>query len=185
MNPLYEAAKELQQFVRRRKWRFCIIGGLAVVRWGEVRATQDVDVSLLVELGEERRYVEALLKKFASRIPDALEFAILNRVLLLTASNGVSIDIGLASFTYEIEVVDRATSFPFDRGVDLVTASAEDLIILKLLAERPIDLIDIRGILVRQPKLDWNYLWSRLAGLKELKPDSDMISLLEQMRPSV
>lgn len=182
MNPLYEAAKELQQFVHRKKWRFCVIGGLAVVRWGEVRATQDVDVSLLVELGDERKYAEALLKKFTSRIPDALEFALQNRVLLLTASNGVSIDVGLASFTYEVEVMDRATPFQFDRGVKLVTASAEDLVILKLLAERPIDLFDIRGILVRQSTLDWDYLRSRLAGLEELKPETDMVSLLESLR---
>ena len=65
-----------------------------------------------------------------------------------------------------------------------MTASAEDLIILKLLAERPIDLFDIRGILVRQPQLDWSYLTSRLNGLAELKPDTDMIGLLEQLRPN-
>ena len=109
MNPVYEAAVELQRFVKRQKWRFCVIGGLAVFRWGEIRATKDVDISLLVELGDEARYIDDLLKKFASRIPDAKEFAIQNRVLILIASNGVPIDIGLASFTYEIEVVDRAT----------------------------------------------------------------------------
>lgn len=184
MNPVYPAALELQRFVKARDWRFCIIGGLAVVRWGEPRATDDVDISLLVELGEERQYIEKLLKKFRSRIPDAKEFALQNRVLLLTATNGVAIDVGLASFAYEIEVIERATPFRFDKGVNLVTASAEDLIILKLLAERPIDLFDIRGILVRQQHLDWNYLTSRLHGLSELKPETDMLSLLESLRPS-
>ena len=184
MNPVYEAAVELQQFVKRQRWRFCVIGGLAVYRWGEIRATKDVDISLLVELGDERQYIEKLLKKFKSRIPDAAEFALQNRVLLLTGSNGTPIDIGLASFTYEVEVVERATPFRFDKGVNVVTASAEDLIILKLLAERPIDLFDIRGILVRQPQLDWSYLTSRLAGLAELKPDTDMAALLESLRPS-
>ena len=99
MNPVYEAAVELQQFVKRQRWRFCVIGGLAVYRWGEIRVTKYVDISLLVELGDERQYIEKLLKKFKSRIPGAAEFALQNRVLLLTASNGIPIDIGLASFT--------------------------------------------------------------------------------------
>ena len=184
MNPVYAAAVEMLKFVRARKWRFSIIGGLAVVRCGEVRATDDVDISLLVELGDERPYIDKLLKKFKSRFPDAAEFALQNRVLLLTASNGVSMDVGLASFSYDIEVVERASSYRFHKGVNLVTASAEDLVILKLLAERPIDLFDIRGILVRQQHLDWNYLTSRLHGFSELKPETDMLALLESLRPS-
>lgn len=34
MNGLLEAAWEVEQFLRRQQWRFCIIGGLAVIRWG-------------------------------------------------------------------------------------------------------------------------------------------------------
>ena len=49
MNALYEAALEVQGFFQSRQWRFCIIGGLAVVRWGQPRATQDVDFCLLTE----------------------------------------------------------------------------------------------------------------------------------------
>ena len=45
MNPIIPAAANLQEFFQKRKWRFCIIGGVAVLRWGEVRATKDVDVT--------------------------------------------------------------------------------------------------------------------------------------------
>ena len=37
MTPLSETALELQNFFIRRQWQFCIIGGIAVLRWGEPR----------------------------------------------------------------------------------------------------------------------------------------------------
>lgn len=43
MNQLFDAAMEFQSFCTQQHWRFCIIGGIAVARWGQPRATQDVD----------------------------------------------------------------------------------------------------------------------------------------------
>jgi len=39
MNALYQAAADLQSFVTDSGWPFCIIGGLAVQRWGVQRVT--------------------------------------------------------------------------------------------------------------------------------------------------
>ena len=55
MNGLYEAALEVQSFMQRRGWRFCIIGGLALQRWGDPRVTRDVDVTVLTGFGDEER----------------------------------------------------------------------------------------------------------------------------------
>jgi hypothetical protein len=43
MSALFEAARDLQKALESRGWRFCLIGGLAVLRWGEPRFTRDVD----------------------------------------------------------------------------------------------------------------------------------------------
>lgn len=43
MTPLLEAAAELQTVCGAHGWRYCFIGGLAVLRWGEPRETVDVD----------------------------------------------------------------------------------------------------------------------------------------------
>ena len=51
MNPIFAAAREIQDFCRGRGWRSCVIGGLAVQRWGEPRLTRDVDVTLLTGFG--------------------------------------------------------------------------------------------------------------------------------------
>jgi hypothetical protein len=51
MNNLFQAAQEIQAFMHARGWSFCLIGGLAVIRWGKVRMTQDIDLSVLTEFG--------------------------------------------------------------------------------------------------------------------------------------
>ena len=47
MNALFKAGLEIQNFLNSKKWSFCFIGGLAVIRWGEARMTQDIDLCVL------------------------------------------------------------------------------------------------------------------------------------------
>jgi hypothetical protein len=57
------AAAELQQVCEKQGWGFCFIGGLALQRWGEPRETVDVDLTLLTGFGNERPFVELLLRR--------------------------------------------------------------------------------------------------------------------------
>jgi hypothetical protein len=92
MTPLLAAALELQNFFDRRQWKFCIIGGVALLRWGEPRFTRDVDVSLLSGFGREEEFIAPILSSaHRGRIPDAAEFARRNRVLLLDSPQSVPI----------------------------------------------------------------------------------------------
>ena len=81
MNALFAAAADMQAFCAARGWRSCVIGGLAVQRWGEPRQTRDVDLTLLTGIGREERFVDPLLARYTARIPDARRFAIERRVL--------------------------------------------------------------------------------------------------------
>lgn len=56
MNPIHAAALEIQAFARGRSWQFCIIGALAVERWGEPRLTHDVDLTILTGFARRTRY---------------------------------------------------------------------------------------------------------------------------------
>lgn len=60
MNALFAAAREVCDFMKQRRWSYCVIGGLAVLRWGELRATMDADMTLFTGFGEEEAYVDAL-----------------------------------------------------------------------------------------------------------------------------
>jgi hypothetical protein len=183
MNGIFEAAQEIQAFCRKRRWRSCIIGGVAVIRWGEPQATQDVDVSLLTGFGSEARYVATILKRFAARIDDAQQFALENRVLLIRASNGVEIDVALAGLPFEEQMIDRSSAFQFAANLSLITCSAEDLVILKVFAGRPKDWAAVQGVLKRQAeKLDWAYIDELLHPLCELKGQPEAVERLAALR---
>ena len=169
MTPLFEAAFELENFFVQRGWRSCLIGGIALLRWGEPRFTRDVDVMLLTGFGREEEFIAALLSSgYRPRIPDAAEFARRSRVLLVNSRHGVPLDIALAGLPFEALVVERASPFEFEAGCFLTTCSPEDLIVLKLFAFRTRDLPDVETVVLRQRGcLDWAYIETHLGPLAE------------------
>lgn len=183
MNPLFAAAREVQDFMQDRGWRFCFIGGLALLRWGAPRTTQDVDVSVFTGFGNEASYIRELLARFTPRTEDAAEFARDNRVVLANASNGVPVDLALGAVPFEEQAVRRATPFEFAPGISLVTCSAEDLIVLKAFAARDQDWADVEGIAARQRgRLDWNYIELQLRPLCEAKEAPEILVRLADVR---
>lgn len=180
MNSLFQAGLELQQSLEAKNWPFCFIGGLAVIRWGEIRITQDIDICLLVGFGSEDSYINGLLKTFKSRISDPVAFALKNRVLLLLASNDVPVDISLSGLPFEQQMVERATVFDYSSNCSFPTCSAEDLIVLKAFADRPKDWMDIEGIVMRQENnLDISYIFDRLSPLCKLKEAPEILDKLK------
>lgn len=184
MIAIFEAALEVEKFFRGRRWKFCIIGGLAVMRWVAPRATEDVDFSLLAGLGNERRIVARILRDFEPRGSDAAEFAFESRVLLIKASNGTDVDVALSAYPFEEEIIARASKFSFAKGVRLTTASAEDLVLMKAIADRPRDWQDVSEIVqVEADRFDWRYLDRQLAGLSEAVDVEPILQRLHNLRP--
>lgn len=182
MNPIYGAALELQAFCREQAWRFCFIGGVAVQRWGEPRLTVDADLTLLTGFGNEEPYVDALLGAFRARTPDARSFALRRRVLLLQASNTIPLDVSLGAIPFEERLVERASDFKIQEGAALVTCCAEDLIVLKTVAGREQDWLDIQGIAVRQSsRLDERLIERELRPLLELSGNIEAAGRLRQV----
>ncbi|RJP31478.1 MAG: hypothetical protein C4527_07605 [Candidatus Omnitrophota bacterium] len=180
MNGLFYAALDLQHFCAERDWAFCFIGGLAVLRWGEHRITRDVDLSLLVGYGNERNYVETLLNNYKTRISDAYNFAMQNRVVLIVTENGVPADITLSAIPYEEALIHRASLFAYAPDCALTTCSAEDLIILKTFAGREKDWMDVVGIVARQgARLDRTLIFETLPPLLRAK---DAMANLDRLR---
>lgn len=182
MDNIFTVALEVQKFLNDNKWRFCIIGGIAVQRWGEPRVTRDVDLSLLTSFKNEELFIDILLDKFKPRIPDAKNFALQYRVLLLESSSKTGIDIALAGFPFEEAIVNRATPFEFLDHISLITCSAEDLIILKAFASRDKDWMDIKGIIQRNSSLNWNLIIDEVKILAEIKEDDSFLTQLLKLK---
>lgn len=185
MNPLYEAAIELQAFAEARGWKFCFIGGLALIRWGEERTTRDVDGTLLTGFENDESFARSLLQHFQPRIPDALAFALSRRVLLLRTAKGVSADIALAGLPYEAQVIRNSSVFEFSPEARIRTCSAEDLVVLKAFASRPQDWVDIAGVIVRQgSRLKVPYILKQLRPLAEIKEAPEIVDRLKKLLAS-
>jgi len=188
VNPIFAAALELHQFCSRRAWSFCFIGGIAVQRWGEPRLTEDADLTLLTGFGDEEPFVDELLAAFSPRRPDAREFALRYRVLLLSSRNGVPLDVSLGAMPFEQRAVERATPFEIGEGHTVLTCSAEDLVVFKAFAGRDKDWLDIEGIALRQAgRLREELVWEELGPLLELKESPEtaqrLRAVLERARP--
>ncbi len=182
MVELFRAAVRLEKTLTALKLPFCFIGGIAVQRWGEPRATRDLDLSLLCGFGAEATTIDALFKILAPRIAHARRFALENRVVLMRTKSGVEVDIALAGLPFEEELQHRASKFSFGRGLRLTTCSAEDLIVLKAFADRSKDWGDIDAVLARQKKLDWKYIDRQLAPLVEAKEAPEIMQKLHASR---
>jgi Nucleotidyltransferase of unknown function (DUF6036) len=149
MIELFQSAKELQDFCDRQGWRSCLIGGIAVIRWGQPRVTRDVDLNVLTGFGGEDSIIDIFLDNYASRLPDGRDFALRNRILLLSTSSGIGIDVSLGALPFEERLIENSTSFAFAPDLGLRTCSAEDLVVMKLFASRPLDIRDAEGVAIR------------------------------------
>ena len=182
MNQLYEAALSVQRFCESRSWQFCIIGGVAVQRWGEIRFTRDVDLSLFTGFGDEEHYVNEWLKDFQLRPPGTVEMALRSRVLLLIDVRGVPVDVALGAFPFEQRAVRRSSLWALPEDAALRTRSAEDLIVHKCFANRERDWPDVEAILTRQgPRLDLDLVFTELRPLAELKEAPEIPDRLERL----
>ena len=77
----------------------------------------------------------------------------------------MGIDVSLGALPFEESLIDRASSFAFGPGLELRTCSAEDLIVMKLFASRPLD--------VRE---------AQLAPLAEIKQQPEIMNTLVRLR---
>ena len=186
VKPVFEAAREVQDFLRSSGSEFCFIGGVALQRWGQPRFTRDVDLTLLCPLGSEAETIDRVLGQFSARRSDARSFALENRVILAQTATGIPIDVALGALDFERRCVKRASEFDFGPGLNLVTCSAEDLVILKSFAGRGQDWVDVEYVLVRQRRvLDWRLIERELAPLLDLSGKPENLDTLRKLRRKI
>jgi len=155
LEPLYSALKNLVKWFKESDCSGLIIGGVAVSLSSQPRTTRDIDALILLEEAKWSDFLK-LGKKFGfqPRFKDTLKFAQQNRVLLVKHQpTKIDIDISFGILPFEKEVLNRAKKIKVaDFFVPLPTP--EDLIIMKAVAHRPIDLEDVRSILEFHPEVD-------------------------------
>ena len=139
---------------------YALIGGHAVNAWLEPRFTADVDVTIEAGVVQMERLTEVLKRAgFAVALEDGADQASGPDFIRFTsADDRIVLEFQAAKTALQESVIRRAQRD--SRG--LRVATPEDLIVLKLIANRSKDRIDLIG-LCGLPELDWGYVerWAR------------------------
>lgn len=145
----------LQRLLSRFDERGVVIGGVAIGFLGKPRMTVDIDAIFLLSVNDLPKLLQTAKEEgIEPRIESAEVFARKNRVLLLRhVESGINIDISLGVLPFEEETVERSTIHKIG-SLSVRLPTPEDLIILKAVAHRPKDLLDIQAIVESHPNLD-------------------------------
>jgi hypothetical protein len=162
--------------------RWYLFGAQAAMVWGRPRLTADIDVTVRQETEDPERLVRTLeARGFSLRVGDADDFIRRTRVFpFLHVASGLPLDIVLAGPGLEDLFLLRARPITM-AGVVVPVISPEDLIATKILAGRPKDIEDVRGILrERLPDLDVALIRSTLEALEDALAQNDLLPAFER-----
>ena len=149
MTALERALGSLARFLEEHRVPYMVIGGIANLVWGEPRATLDVDASVLVEKEAWPELITALRRAFRVIPKHPRSFLQDTHVLPVETEDGVRIDLLWARLPYEHQAIARAATEEI-AGQRVRVCRPEDLIIHKIVADRPKDRDDVRAIVRRQ-----------------------------------
>ena len=147
---------------------YMVIGGQAVIQHGQSRLTEDIDITLGIEVSDWRR-ADALLRAadFVPRVLDYEDVAIKGGLLLLAdRSTSIRLDAALSGSEFEQAALKRAQVLRVGK-MNVRFVAPDDLVIQKLVAGRERDHDDVRRLLRKQPALDRAYVerWLREYGI--------------------
>lgn len=138
---------------------YMVIGGQAVLVYGDPRFTKDIDITLgagVDRLGEVLELVGSIGLKLLT--PSPAEFVQKTMVLpCQDKASGVRLDLIFSFSPYERQAMKRVRRFTFS-GKEVCFASPEDLVIHKVIAGRPKDLEDVRTVQIKNRWIDRIYI---------------------------
>jgi hypothetical protein len=155
ITPILAPLLALQRLLAHFDNQGLIIGGIAASLLGKPRFTADLDAVILLGIERLPELIDVAREQgMVARINDAEEFARKNRVLLLRhKASGINVDLSLGILPFEVEMVARSQELTIGNLI-LRLPTPEDLIILKAVAHRPQDLMDIQAVAASHPDLD-------------------------------
>lgn len=156
---------------------YMLIGGQAVLLYGSVRLTEDIDVTLGVDI-DRLLEIKQILSKINITIPKNIDDDFVKKTNVLVAvdrNTKIRIDFIFSFTPYEKQALKRVKkTMIYNYNVNF--ASCEDTVIHKMFAARPRDLEDVRILLEKNiKKLDSAYIkkwlgeFSGIAGYNLIK----------------
>jgi predicted nucleotidyltransferase len=165
---------------------YMVIGGQAVLVYGRVRVTRDIDITLGIgteKLADMLSICGELGLTVLSEKPD--EFA--QDTMVLPAEDPKSrirVDFIFSFTPYETAALKRAEAIKM--GDSLIRfASREDVIVHKMAAGRAVDVEDIKSILDKSGKaLDFNYIRQWLSEITQIPGCEGIVQRFDELLKS-
>lgn len=159
-----------------------IIGGQAVLLYGEPRLTIDIDITLGVNIDSLDRLLSAIRELSLKPLPSDIEAFVGETMVLPTLDEhtGIRVDFIFSYTPFEINAIKRARTVTI-LGQKLAFASPEDLIIHKIFAGRPRDLEDVRIILIKNSDIDKSYIRKWLKAFDESSDTKEFLKNFEEI----
>jgi hypothetical protein len=180
---LIDALTRLQKLLADAEIPSAVVGGLAVGAWGKARLTRDVDLKILLRRDERQRLLDLLAadyKPFKADLDDMFQH---NGIAFVLSPEGVRIDVMLTDIEFDEQIIARAKMIELVPGRPARVCSPEDLIVMKIIAARPQDDIDVAGIIQKQGEnLDNAYILKWLRDFEQVIDDSTLVQKYQQMR---
>lgn len=169
MTSLESALRSVIQVLDQRSIPYAVMGGLAVRVYAIPRFTNDVDLTISLGRDELPALFEAL-RSINCEIPppywtgwlDSVAGLPLFKAVFIGSERSVEIDLFVAETKFQQSLIQRRQRIQV--GTEQIAfVSPEDLILLKLIASRPRDLIDVQDILFTMGELNVEYLekWAK------------------------
>lgn len=170
----------------KHKIPYMVIGGQAVLLYGEPRATKDIDITLALGLEGLPRVLAAVRTARLLLLADDAE-AFARRTMVVPVRDektGIRIDIILSFSDFERQAVARARDIKIGRTT-VRFAALEDLVIHKMVAGRPRDIEDVEAVLLKNPGYDAAYIQNWLKAFDrslDLETSAAFAALLKGLR---
>lgn len=161
-----------------------IIGGQAVLLHGRPRTTEDIDIVVGADPSRLTDVLEVCSALHLSVLTTDVEPFVRQSFVLPAAddSTGIRIDFIFSSTAFEKEAIKRAEIVVLE-SQPVPFCSAEDLIVLKLIAGRAVDLQDAASVVRRKASaLDWDYLTGWINRFSQIEGHENLTLRLDELR---
>lgn len=159
-----EILAKLARALDRNNIPYMIIGGQAVLLYGEPRLTRDIDVTLGVDVDALPKIIEITKDLNLKPLPSDIAEFVKQTMVFPTRDEftGIRVDFIFSFTPYERQAISRAREVHLKKAL-VRFAAPEDVIIHKVFAGRAIDLDDVKSILMKNPSVDLPYIEKWLA----------------------
>jgi len=162
---------------------YMVMGGQAVLQYGEARMTQDIDLTIALTPDDVDRVLPSLKAcGFSPVTNNASQFAKETWVLPVSHDEtGVRVDVVFSITPFERQAIEGARVIGVE-GAPVRFIAPEELVVQKVMSGRPKDIEDVKGIVdIQGDALDKEKIRAALDGLGRELEKPELVKMWDEI----